>query len=95
MFELRRKEKAIARVQLEDLALHLIFQFPAQTKNKFVSGMRHTARTTVRVALQCKQKRFHPSDKTLTTQTFKYAPRKGDTRSFICLQEDNLLALIL
>ena len=65
--ELRRKEQAIARIQLVDLALYLIIRFPAQTKNKFVSCMRHTARTTVRVALQCKQKRFHPSDKMLTT----------------------------
>src|SRR5215207_7777050 len=36
MFQMRRKEQAVTRLQVVDLTLHLIFQFAPQTKDELM-----------------------------------------------------------
>src|SRR6266508_5040938 len=92
---MRGKQKTISGGKLIDLPLHLILQFTAQAKNKFMSGMCHTARSAVRIALKRKQKRLHPANKSLAAQSFKDTARERHARPFICLQEYNLLPLCI
>src|SRR5215208_3208325 len=85
-----RKEKAITSGKLKNLPLYLIFQLAAQAKDKLMSGVRHGAWSTVRVALKRKQKRLHPANELLASQPFKDTPRKRHMGSLISFQEDNL-----
>lgn len=73
---MRCKQEAIARRKLKDLPFHLIFQFTAQAKDKFMAGVRHTAWSAVGIALKREQKGLDPANELLTSQSLKHTARE-------------------
>src|ERR1035437_5293195 len=63
MHQLSREEQTITLLKQIVLPINFEIYIPAQSKNKFMTGMQHTVRTTAGTAFQGHHEGFHTANK--------------------------------